>query len=56
MWLEMIKVIKLFLEFLKSFDGRHVHNMVAIMLDPRLKALRIVENLNETWECNLIGI
>jgi hypothetical protein len=30
--------------------------MVAIMLDPRLKALQIVEILDGMWECNLIGI
>jgi hypothetical protein len=45
MWLEVIKVIKLFLEFLKSFDVKQVHNMIVIMLDPSFKALHIVENL-----------
>jgi len=45
MWLEVIKVIKPFLELLGSFDAGHAHNMVAIMLDPRFKTLRIVENL-----------
>jgi hypothetical protein len=45
MWLEVIKVIKLFLEFLRSFDVGQAHKMVAIMLDPRFKALCIVENL-----------
>jgi len=60
MQLEMIKVIKPFLEFLRYFDVGHVHNMVAIILDPCLKALCIVENLvdvgmwfslqNKFWE------
>jgi hypothetical protein len=45
MWLEVIKIIKPFLEFLKSFDVGHVHNMVVIMLDPCFKALHIVEKL-----------
>ncbi len=43
--LEVINVIKPFLEFLRSFDVRQAHNMMAIMLDPRFKALHIVENL-----------
>ncbi len=41
MQLEAIKVIEPFLEFLKSFDVRQVHNM----MDPSFKALCIVENL-----------
>jgi hypothetical protein len=45
MWLEVIKVIKLVLEFLRSFDARQAHNTMAIMLDPCFKALHIVENL-----------
>jgi hypothetical protein len=45
MWHEVIKVIKSFLEFLKSFDAYHVYNMLAIRLNPCLKALCVVENL-----------
>jgi hypothetical protein len=45
MWLEVIKVIKPFLELLRSLDAGRAHNMVAIMLDPCFKALCIVENL-----------
>jgi hypothetical protein len=45
MWLGVVKVIKPFLEFLKSFDVREAHNMMAIMLDPCFRALRIMENL-----------
>jgi hypothetical protein len=45
MRLEVIKLIKPLLEFLRSFDVRQVHNMMVIMLDPRFKALRMVENL-----------
>lgn len=44
-WLEVIKVMKCLLEFLRSFDMGQVHNMMAIMLDPHFKALWIVENL-----------
>jgi len=45
MWLEVMKVIKHFLEFLRSFDVGQAHNMVVIMLDPCFKVLHIVENL-----------
>ncbi len=45
MRLEVIKVIKPFLQFLTAFDGRQVHNMMVIMLDPHFKSLHIVENL-----------
>jgi hypothetical protein len=34
-----------FLEFFKSFDGWHVHKMMAIMLVPHFQALCVVENL-----------
>jgi hypothetical protein len=44
MWLEVIKVIKPFLEFLKSSNARQAHNMIVIMLDPSFKALHIMEN------------
>jgi hypothetical protein len=46
-------VIKVFLEFLRSFDTQHVHNMMVIMLDQCFKALHVVENLvghgNTIW-------
>jgi hypothetical protein len=45
MELEVIKVIKPFLELLRFFYEGQTHNRVAIMLDPHFKALRIVENL-----------
>jgi len=47
MQLEVIKIIKPFLEFLKPFDAWQVHNMIAmitIMLDPCFKVLHVVEN------------
>jgi hypothetical protein len=44
MRLEVIKVIKHFLEFPNSFYAKQPHNMMAIMLDPHFKALQIVEN------------
>lgn len=55
--LEIIKVIKLFLDFLKSFDAWHVHNMMVIMLDPHFKALHIVQSLVcRKNACNPINI
>jgi hypothetical protein len=45
MQLEVIKVIKPFLDFLRSFDAHQLHNMMVIMLDTHFKALRIVESL-----------
>ncbi len=46
-------MIKVFLEFLRSFDTQHVHNMMVIMLDQCFKALHVVENLvghgNTIW-------
>jgi hypothetical protein len=45
MRLEVIKVIKPFLQFLKTFDGGRDHNLMAIMLDLHFKSLRIVEDL-----------
>jgi hypothetical protein len=45
MRLEVIKVIKPFLEILRSFDAKQTHNRMAIMSNPCFKALHIVENL-----------
>ncbi len=44
MWQEVLKVIKPFLQSLKSFDSHQIHNLLALMLDPRVKSLPIVEN------------
>jgi len=41
MWVEGVKVIKPFLQFLKVYDLHQVHNMLIIMLDPCFK---FVEN------------
>jgi len=38
-------VIKHFLDFFRFFDALQCHNMIAIMLDPCFKALRVVESL-----------
>jgi len=43
MQVEVINMIKLFLEFLRSFDAWHVHNMMIIMLDPCFNFLYIVK-------------
>lgn len=43
MWHEVIKVLKPFLEFLKTFDSYQVHNMLALILDPCFKFLQVVE-------------
>jgi len=45
MQIEVINVIKPFLDFLRSFDAQQVHNMMLIMLDTHFKALQIVESL-----------
>jgi hypothetical protein len=45
MQFEVIKVIKLFKNFLRFFDALQVHKMMAIMLDPCLKALWSVKKL-----------
>jgi hypothetical protein len=37
-------VNKPFLLFFKTFDPHNVYNMIAIMLDPHVKSLRIIEN------------
>jgi hypothetical protein len=47
MQLEAIKVIKPFLDFLRSFDAQQVHNMMVIKLDTHFKALWIVESLGD---------
>jgi hypothetical protein len=39
MQMEVIKIIKPFLEFLRSFDAQHAYNTMAIMLDSHFKAL-----------------
>jgi len=36
---EIVKLLKPFLEFLKTFDSCQVHNMLALMLDPQIKSL-----------------
>jgi len=43
-WQGIIKVIKPFFLFLKTFDLHNVHNRLAIMLDLCFKFLQIVEN------------
>ncbi len=39
----MIGVVKVF-EFFLEFDSPQVHNMLALLLDPRFKSLRLVES------------
>jgi hypothetical protein len=41
---EVMKVLKPFQEFLKEFDSHQVHNMLALILDPCLKSLQVVES------------
>ncbi len=38
---EVVKVIKVFLRFLKLFDSHQIHNMFALMLDPHFKSLEV---------------
>jgi hypothetical protein len=42
--IEVVKVIKPFLQFLKVYDQHQVHNMLVIMLDACFKSLHVVEN------------
>ncbi len=35
---KVVKVIKLFLQFLQAYDSHRVHNMFALMFDPRFKS------------------
>jgi len=42
-----LKVIKPFLELLKTFDFNQVHNMLISMLDPHFKFLKIVKSFVE---------
>jgi hypothetical protein len=41
---EVLKVIKPFLEFLKTFDFNQVHNMLILMLDPCFKILKVMKS------------
>jgi hypothetical protein len=40
---EVVKVLKTFLEFFKTFDSHQVHIMLALMLDSCFKSLWVVE-------------
>jgi hypothetical protein len=40
---EVVKVIKPSLQFLKSFYFNQIHNMLALMLNPHVKSLWVVE-------------
>jgi hypothetical protein len=44
MWHEVVKVIKLFLKILKTFDFRQVCNVLALLLNPWFKSLRVVKS------------
>jgi len=44
MWQKVVKVLKPFLEFLKTFNSCQVHNMLALMLDSCFKSLGVVES------------
>jgi hypothetical protein len=37
-------LIKSFLQNFQVYDGRQIHNILAIMLDPCFKTLKVVEN------------
>ncbi len=41
---KVVKVMKLFLQFLHAYDSHQVHNMLALMFDHRFKSLRVMEN------------
>jgi hypothetical protein len=44
MQVEVIKVIKKFLQFLQAYGSHQVHNMLTFMFDLTFKFLRVVEN------------
>jgi hypothetical protein len=44
MRVKVVKAIKPFLQCLQAYDSHQMHNMVALMLDPQFKSLRVVEN------------
>jgi hypothetical protein len=44
MWHEVVKVIKPFLKNSKTFDFRQVHNVLALMLNPCFKSLRVMKS------------
>jgi hypothetical protein len=41
---EVINVLDSFVSFLKKYKNRKIHNMISLMLDPRLKSLRIISS------------
>jgi hypothetical protein len=41
---EVCRVLDIFLSFLKKFDEKKTHNMLALMLDPRFKSLHLVSS------------
>jgi hypothetical protein len=43
-WQEVLKLIKFFWGFLKTFDSNQVHNMLVSMLDPHFKILKAVKS------------
>ncbi len=51
--LKFFLVIRLFLQFLKTFEFCQVHNMLTLMLDPHYKSLWGVQNYvrNENATC-----
>jgi len=42
---EVIQVLDFFLSFLKKYEERKAHNMLSLMLDPRLKTLCLLSSL-----------
>jgi hypothetical protein len=50
MWIEVVKVIKPFLQFLQSYDSQQVHNMFALMFDPRFEYLKVWKTM---WDMGL---
>jgi hypothetical protein len=48
---KVVKVIKPLLQFLQAYDSHQVHNMLALMFDPRFKSLRVVENYARRGAC-----
>jgi hypothetical protein len=41
---EVINVLDSFLSFLKKYENRRAHNMISLMLDPKLKSFHIISS------------
>jgi hypothetical protein len=50
---QVVQVLNPFLSFMASFQKAKAHNMLAMMLDPHFKGLRLVNKLVKREHCIL---